>query len=99
MAQDWSVHAVVYFCSAIDDLSGAVFYWPLDMELADMTFTDKDYEDARRLRMDWMDWHQKYTANGWAKPVRKYSIKHPVVAAALIFYAIGFLVGYGVGKV
>jgi hypothetical protein len=27
------------------------------------------------------------------------SIKHPVVAAAMIFYAIGFLVGYGVGKI
>jgi hypothetical protein len=37
MAQDWSVHALVYFCSAIDDLSGAVFYWRLDLELTDMT--------------------------------------------------------------
>jgi hypothetical protein len=27
------------------------------------------------------------------------SIKHPVVAAAMIFYAIGFLVGYGMGKI
>ena len=64
-----------------------------------MSLTNKEYEDARRLRMDWMAWHQKYMANGWAKPVRKYSIKHPVVAAALIFYAIGFLFGYGVGKI
>jgi hypothetical protein len=36
MAQDWSVHALVYFCSAIDDLSGAVLYWHLDMEFTDM---------------------------------------------------------------
>jgi hypothetical protein len=65
------------------------------MESADMK-TTKDFEDARRLQMAW---HQHYTANGWAKPVGKYSIKHPGVAAAMIFYAIGFLVGYGVGKI
>jgi len=59
-----------------------------------MNFTDKDYEDARRLQMAW---HQHYM--GWAKPAGKYSIKHPVVAAALIFYVIGFLIGYGVGKI
>ena len=65
-----------------------------------MTFTNKEYEDARRLRkVTEMAFHQNYTANGWAKPVRKYSIKHPVVAAALIFYVVGFLVGYGVGKI
>jgi len=67
MAQDWSSDAVVYFCSAVDDLSGAVLYWCLDMELVDMSYIK--------------------------------SIKHPVVAAALIFYAIGFLVGYGMGKI
>jgi len=65
-----------------------------------MTFTDKDYEDALRLRkVAEMAFHQNYTANRWDKPVRKYSIKHPVVAAALIFYAIGFLIGYVVGKI
>jgi len=65
-----------------------------------MTFTNKEYEDARRLRkVTEMAFHQNYTANGWAKPVGKYSIKHPVVAAALIFYAIGFLIGYAVGKI
>lgn len=36
MAQDWSVHALVYFCSAVDDLLGAVLHRHLDMELADM---------------------------------------------------------------
>lgn len=36
MAQDWSVHAVVYFYSAGSDLPWAVLYRPLDMELADM---------------------------------------------------------------
>jgi hypothetical protein len=65
------------------------------MEFVDMKIT-KDFEDARRLQMAW---HQNYTANGWAKPVRKYSIKHPVLAAALIFYVVGFLIGYGVGKI
>ena len=64
-----------------------------------MTFIDKDYEDALRLRkVTEMAFHQNHTANDWAKPVRKYSIKHPVVAAALIFYVIGFLIGYAVGK-
>jgi hypothetical protein len=27
------------------------------------------------------------------------SIKHPVVAAAMIFYVVGFLIGYVVGKI
>jgi hypothetical protein len=40
MAQDRRVHALVYFCSAVDDLLGAVLYWRLDMELADMTKLD-----------------------------------------------------------
>jgi hypothetical protein len=40
MAQDWRVHALVYFCSAVDDLLGAVLYWRLDMEFADMTQED-----------------------------------------------------------
>jgi len=40
MAQDWSFHALVYFCSAVDDLLGAVLYWHLDLELADMTQED-----------------------------------------------------------
>ena len=60
-----------------------------------MNFTDKDPEDARRLQMAW---HQHYLANGCPKPAR-YSIKHPVLAAALIFYVIGFLIGYVVGKI
>lgn len=61
-----------------------------------MNFTNKEYEDARRKQVAV---HQHYMANGWAKPVGKYSIKHPVLAAALIFYVIGFLIGYGVGKI
>jgi len=68
----------------------------VDLELADMNFTNKEYEDARRKQMAV---HQHYMANGWAKPVGKYSIKHPVLAAALIFYVIGFLIGYGVGNI
>ena len=68
----------------------------MDLELADMNFTDKDYEDARRLQMAW---HQHYMANGWAKPAGKYSIKHPVLAAAMIFYVIGFLIGYVWGNI
>lgn len=52
--------------------------------------TDKDYEDARLQ----MAWHQHYM--GYPKPAR-YS-KHPAVVAALIFYAIGFLIGYVVGN-
>ena len=36
MAQDWRVYAVVYFCSAGSGRSDDLFYWPLDMELADM---------------------------------------------------------------
>ena len=78
------------------DLLGAVLYGTLGLEFADMNFTNKEYEDARRKQMAV---HQHYTANGWAKPVGKYSIKHPVLAAALIFYVIGFLVGYGVGNI
>jgi hypothetical protein len=37
MAQDWSVHAVVYFCGAVGDLFGAVLHWHLDLEFIDMT--------------------------------------------------------------
>lgn len=37
MAQDRRVHALVYFCSAVDNLLGVIFYGGLDMELADMT--------------------------------------------------------------
>jgi hypothetical protein len=37
VAQDRRVYALVYFCSAVDDLLGAVLYWHLDLELADMT--------------------------------------------------------------
>jgi hypothetical protein len=40
MAQDWRVHALVYFCSAVGDLSGAVLYGALDLELAGMTKLD-----------------------------------------------------------
>jgi hypothetical protein len=36
MAQDWSVHALVYFYSASSYLPWAVSYWRLDMESADM---------------------------------------------------------------
>ena len=50
MAQDWSVHAVVYFCSAIDDLSWAVFYWRLDLEFTDMKTI---IEMAREAGDDW----------------------------------------------
>ena len=37
MAQDWSVHALVYFYSAGSDLPWAVLYRRLDLELTDMT--------------------------------------------------------------
>ena len=37
MAQNWSVHALVYFCSAVGDLLGSVLHWHLDLELIDMT--------------------------------------------------------------
>jgi hypothetical protein len=37
MAQDWGVHALVYFYSAGSDLPWAVLYWRLDLELTDMT--------------------------------------------------------------
>ena len=40
MAQDWSVYALVYFCSAVDDLFGAVLHWHLDLELTNMTQED-----------------------------------------------------------
>jgi hypothetical protein len=40
MAQDRRVHALVYFCSAVDNLLGAVLYWHLDLEFADMTQED-----------------------------------------------------------
>jgi hypothetical protein len=40
MAQDWSVHAVVYFCSVGSDLPWAVLHWRLDLELTDMTKLD-----------------------------------------------------------
>ena len=61
-----------------------------------MNFTNKEYEDARRKQMAV---HQHYMANGCPQPAGRYSIKHPVLAAALIFYVIGFLIGYGVGKI
>jgi len=37
MAQDWSFYALVYFCSAVDDLFGAVLHRHLDLEFTDMT--------------------------------------------------------------
>jgi hypothetical protein len=37
MAQDWSVHALVYFYSVGSDLSGAVLHRHVDLELIDMT--------------------------------------------------------------
>jgi|APGre2960657404_1045060.scaffolds.fasta_scaffold327891_1 hypothetical protein len=36
MAQDWSFYALVYFCSAVDDLLGAVLHRHLDLEFVDM---------------------------------------------------------------
>jgi hypothetical protein len=36
MAQNWSIHALVYFYSAGSDLPWAVLYWRLDLEFADM---------------------------------------------------------------
>jgi hypothetical protein len=36
MAQDWSVHALVYFYSVGSDLPWAVLNWRLDLELTDM---------------------------------------------------------------
>jgi hypothetical protein len=36
MAQDWSVHAGVYFCGVDGVLCPDLFYWPLDLESADM---------------------------------------------------------------
>jgi hypothetical protein len=44
MAQDWSVHALVYFYSAGSDLPWTVLYRSLDMELTDMN-TNKFPED------------------------------------------------------
>jgi hypothetical protein len=44
MAQDRRVHALVYFCSAVDDLLGAVLHWRLDLE-----FTDMKQEDIIRM--------------------------------------------------
>jgi hypothetical protein len=40
MAQDWSVHAVVYFCSAVGDLLGAFLHWHLDLESFNMNKED-----------------------------------------------------------
>ena len=79
-----------WLCSggADGDLLWVVLHGPLDLELADMNFTNKEYEDARRLQM-----------NGCPKPVGKYRIKHPVLAAAMIFYVIGFLIGYVWGNI
>ena len=86
MAHHWRVDAWGNHDGAAGDLFGAVLHWVVDLELTDMT--NKEYEDARRLQM-----------NGLAKPVGKYSIKHPILAAAMIFYVIGFLIGYVVGKI
>ena len=97
MAHHWRVDAGWNHDGAVANLSRAVLHWIVGLELTDMNFTNKEYEDALRKQMAW---HQHYMANGWAaKPVGKYRIKHPVLAAALIFYVIGFLVGYGVGKI
>ena len=40
MAQDWRVHALVYFCGAAGDLLGAVLYWHLGLESFDMKQED-----------------------------------------------------------
>jgi len=40
MEQDRRGDALVYFCSAGSDLSVAVFYWRLGLELTDMTRED-----------------------------------------------------------
>ena len=50
MAQDWSVHALVYFYSAGSDLPWAVPYWRLDMESTDMKTI---IEMAREAGDDW----------------------------------------------
>jgi hypothetical protein len=42
MAQDWSVHALVYFYSVGSDLPWTVLYWRLDLESADMTIYDTE---------------------------------------------------------
>jgi DNA-directed RNA polymerase subunit RPC12/RpoP len=47
MAQDWRVHALVYFCSAVDDLLGAVLYRHLDLEFADMKITKEMLDEAK----------------------------------------------------
>jgi hypothetical protein len=44
MAQDWSVHTLVYFYSAGSDLPWAVLHWRLDLEFTDMN-TNKFPED------------------------------------------------------
>jgi hypothetical protein len=41
MAQDWSVHALVYFYSVGSDLPWAVLNWRLDMEFTDMKYRKK----------------------------------------------------------
>jgi hypothetical protein len=50
MAQDWSVHALVYFYSARSDLPWAVLNWRLDMESTDMKTI---IEMAREAGDDW----------------------------------------------
>jgi hypothetical protein len=40
MAQDWSVHALVYFYSVGSGRSADVFYWRLDLEFTDMNSYD-----------------------------------------------------------
>jgi len=48
MAQDWRVHALVYFCSAGSDLPWAVLNWRLDLEFTNMTEEDEEFQRLER---------------------------------------------------
>jgi hypothetical protein len=50
MAQDWSVHALVYFYSAGSDLPWAVLNWRLDLEPTDMK-----QEEALKLALEYIE--------------------------------------------
>jgi hypothetical protein len=52
------------------------------MEPVDMSFTNKDFEDARKLQLAW---HQKYTANDWAGPVGGYRMGDHSLRGSITF--------------
>ena len=79
MAQDWSVHAVVYFYSAVDDLSGAVFYWHLDLELTDMNPHDTE-PSYRKLHLSKM-----FLLDTPPKPVGGYRMGEKANGGYIIF--------------